>query len=267
MSKTKLYIIKIGGNVIDDPSQLDVFLQSFARIDAHKILVHGGGKIASSISKELGIVPDMVDGRRITDAETLRVVTMVYGGLVNKNIVAKLQAFGCNAIGLTGADANILPAHKRPLKDIDYGFVGDIEEDKVDAQILATLLESGLCPVVAPLTHDRKGNLLNTNADTIASVLAISLSGNYNVSLIYCFEKAGVLRDVNDESSLISSISSTEYENLKKESVISLGMIPKLDNAFGAIRKGVKDVQIINAAVVNSLATNKKPTGTELYIS
>jgi len=266
MTKPKLYILKIGGNVIDDPNQFDSFLNSFSKIQGAKILVHGGGKIASNISNELGIVPNMVDGRRITDAETLKVVTMVYGGLVNKNIVALLQSFGCNAIGLTGADGNIIPAHKRLVKEIDYGFVGDIEEDKVNDTILSSLLENGLCPVIAPLTHDNHGSLLNTNADTIASVLAVSLSKNYDVSLIYCFEKSGVLRDVNDEKSLINSISSLEYEDLKKESIINQGMIPKLDNAFDALQKGVQSVQIIHADEISGLINQTKPRGTELYV-
>ena len=265
MTKPKLYILKIGGNVIDDPNQLNSFLHSFGKIQGAKILVHGGGKIASSISKELGIVPNIVDGRRITNAEMLKVVTMVYGGLINKNIVAKLQAFGCNAIGLTGADANILPAYKRPVRDIDYGFVGDIEEDKVNIHILSTFLRNDLCPVIAPLTHDGKGSLLNTNADTIASVLAVALSYNYDVTLIYCFEKTGVLRDVNDENSLIERISSLEYEELKKEGVINLGMIPKMDNAFDAVQKGVKSVQIIHADAIAGLINQTKPKGTELY--
>ncbi len=265
MDKSKLYILKIGGNVIDDPKQLESFLSSFAKIEGAKILVHGGGKIASSISKELGIVPNMVDGRRITDAETLKVVTMVYGGLVNKNIVALLQSYGCNAIGLTGADANILPAQKRPVKEIDYGFVGDIDEDKVNDKILSSFLENGLCTVIAPLTHDNHGSLLNTNADTIASVLAVSLSANYDVSLTYCFEKSGVLRDVNDEKSLINSISSIEYEDLKKEGIINQGMIPKLDNAFDALQKGVQSVQIIHADEIACLINQTKPKGTELY--
>jgi len=266
MDKPKLYILKIGGNVIDDPIQLELFLKTFAKIQGAKILVHGGGKIASNISKELGIMPNMVDGRRITDAETLKVVTMVYGGLVNKNIVALLQSFGCNAIGLTGADGNIIPAHKRPVKEIDYGFVGDIEEDKVNDTILSSFLENGLCPVMAPLTHNNHGNLLNTNADTIASVLAVSLSKNYHVSLIYCFEKSGVLRDVNDEKSLINNISSIEYENLKKEGIINQGMIPKLDNAFDALQKGVQSVQIIHADEISGFINQTKPKGTELHV-
>ncbi len=266
MEKPKLYILKIGGNVIDDPEKLDSFLVSFAQIRDAKILVHGGGKIASTISKELGIVPEMVDGRRITDADTLRVVTMVYGGLVNKNIVAKLQAKDCNAIGLTGADANVLPAHKRPVKTIDYGFVGDIEEDKVNVKILSSFLENGLCPVMAPLTHNGSGNMLNTNADTIASVLAVAFSSHYEVSLIYCFEKAGVLKDVNDESSLIEKISAAEYEVLQKEGIINEGMIPKLDNAFEALNKGVKSVLIIHADAINDFNNQSKPRGTELFI-
>ena len=267
MDKTKLYILKIGGNVIDDSKKLDAFLQSFARIKESKILVHGGGKIASSISKELGIEPNMTDGRRITDAETLKVVTMVYGGLVNKNIVARLQASGCNAIGLSGADANILPAHKRPVKTIDYGFVGDIEEDNVNVKILSTFLENGLCPVITPLTHDGQGNMLNTNADTIASVLAVALSRHYEVSLIYCFEKAGVLKDVNEESSLIERISVSEYAELKKEGIINDGMIPKLDNAFEALNKGVISVQIIHADAIKDYNKKSKLKGTVLYLA
>ncbi len=267
MKKPKLYILKIGGNVIDDPEKLDSFLKSFARIKEAKILVHGGGKIASTISKDLGIVPNMVDGRRITDAQTLKVVTMVYGGLVNKNIVAMLQSQGCNAIGLTGADANVLPAHKRPVKTIDYGFVGDIEEDKVNVKILSSFLENGICPVMAPLTHDGEGNMLNTNADTIASVLAVSLSSNYEVSLIYCFEKAGVLKDVKDESSLIERISAAEYEVLKKDGIINEGMIPKLDNALEALNKGVKSVQIIHADAIKEFNIQSKLRGTELYLA
>ncbi len=267
MEKPKLYILKIGGNVIDDPDKLDSFLKSFALVDEAKILVHGGGKIASTISKELGIVPNMLDGRRITDAETLKVVTMVYGGLINKNIVAKLQSQGCNAIGLTGTDANMLPAQKRPVKDIDYGFVGDIEEDKINPITLSLFLENGLCLVIAPLTHDGQGNMLNTNADTIASVLAVALSGNYDVSLIYCFEKAGVLKDVNDDSSLIETISALEYEVLKKDGIINEGMIPKLDNAFEALKKGVKSVQIIHADAIKEFNNHSKPRGTELYLT
>ena len=185
--KDALQVVKIGGNIIDDEIKLNSFLKDFSQITGPKILVHGGGKIATEVGKGLGIEARMVEGRRITDAETLRVVTMVYGGLVNKNIVAKLQANGCNALGLTGADANIIPATKRPVKEIDYGFVGDINEGAIPSATLQLLLENNLTPVMAPLTHDQRGNLLNTNADTIASALAVALSGHYQTSLLYCF--------------------------------------------------------------------------------
>lgn len=258
-----LFIVKIGGNVIDDPAQLASFLRDFSRVRAHKILVHGGGKIATEMSGQLGIESKMVDGRRITDAETLKVVQMVYGGLINKNVVAALQSKKCNAVGLTGADAGIVLANKRPVvpvsgsdKGIDYGFVGDVK--KVNAGSLAALLKSGFTPVIAPLTHNGKGQMLNTNADTMASAIAVSLASRFKVSLVYCFEKSGVLRDVEDESSVLSKINTSEYRQLKKEGVIFKGMIPKLDNAFEALRKGVHRVSISHARDLLRITSGKE---------
>lgn len=241
----KLFVIKIGGNVIDDEAQLSSFIKDIATSSGNKILVHGGGKIATDMSKQLGIESKMVDGRRITDAETLKIVQMVYAGLINKNIVARLQADACNAIGMTGADANIILAHKRILVNTDYGYVGDI--DKVDAEKIALLIDAGLLPVMAPLTHDGKGQLLNTNADTIAASVATALSKKYEVTLVYCFEKSGVLKNMNDENSVIAEIKSSEYYQLKQTGVISKGMIPKLDNSFDAIKSGIHSVIICHA--------------------
>lgn len=256
----KLFVIKIGGNVIDDEKQLSLFLHNFAKVKEKKILVHGGGKIATELSAQLGIESRMVDGRRITDAETLRVVQMVYGGLINKNIVARLQAEKCNAIGLTGADANSVLARKRSA-EIDYGFVGDVK--KVNTQSILSILSSELTPVIAPLTHDGKGQMLNTNADTMASSVAVSLAGKFDTTLIYCFEKSGVLKNVDNENSVIDHISSKVYAQLKKEGIISKGMIPKLDNAFEAIRKKVKSVVICHARDLSKVTSNKN-AGTHL---
>jgi acetylglutamate kinase len=261
----KLLIVKIGGNIIDNEAELSGFLESFAHIAHRKILVHGGGKTASALSKQLGIEPEMVNGRRITDAETLKIVTMVYGGLINKIIVAGLQAFGCNAIGLTGADANILPAHKREGSDIDYGFVGDIENDKIPSGTLALLIENKIVPVFAPVTHDQKGQLLNTNADTIAKALAVALKDFYDVELIYCFEKQGVLKNKENENIIFETIRSSEYAALKNDGTITDGMIPKLDNAFDAITMGVKSVRIMHAHGLAGISFNHKPGGTLLY--
>ncbi|HEY8928955.1 MAG TPA: acetylglutamate kinase [Mucilaginibacter sp.] len=259
----KLYIIKIGGNVIDNSENLYNFLKDFSALKGYKILVHGGGKVATELQKTLGIEPKMIDGRRITDIETLRVVTMVYGGLINKNIVAQLQRFGSNAIGLTGADGDFIRAKKRPVKTIDYGFVGDLDDNSINPQNLKSLMDAGFIPVFCALTHDGDGQLLNTNADTIASALAIALSELYETTLIYCFEKKGVLKDINDESSLISEINPRKYEGLKQEQIIHSGMLPKLDNAFAAIACGVSGVIIGHSDDLGKLKTNE-PFGTLL---
>ncbi|MEK6616351.1 MAG: acetylglutamate kinase [Bacteroidota bacterium] len=257
----KLIVIKIGGNVIDDEKQLSSFLNDFSSISGNKILVHGGGKIATELGKQLGIEPKMIGGRRITDADTLRMVQMVYGGLINKNIVAQLQARNCNAIGLTGADGNSILSRKRIVGKIDYGFVGDIV--KINSNEISSLLKSGLSPVIAPLTHDGKGQMLNTNSDTIASAVASALSRLYEVNLIYCFEKSGVLKNINDENSVIEKLNSKEYEKLKRDGVISEGMIPKIDNAFDALKQGVRTGMICYAKDLKKAASNKK-TGTRL---
>lgn len=258
-----LIIIKIGGNVIDNSENLYHFLKDFKDLDGYKILVHGGGKIATQVSESLGIEARLVDGRRITDIETLRVVTMVYGGLVNKNIVAQLQRFGTNAIGLTGADGNLITAKKRPVKTIDYGFVGDLFEGSINTDGIESLLNAGFTPVFSALTHDGEGQLLNTNADTIASALAVGLSGRFNTTLIYCFEKSGVLTDINDEESVIREIDPARYEELKTQQIIHSGMLPKLDNAFTAIACGVKAVVIGRSDDLGNIKQNK-PFGTRL---
>ena len=239
----KLFIIKIGGNVLDNPSALSSFLKDFASIKEPKILIHGGGKIATKIGDKLGIQSSYVNGRRITDAETLDVVTMVYGGLVNKQIVSTLQKLDCNAIGVTGADGNLIKAVKRPVKDIDYGFVGDINAEGVNTALLYFLLKQNTIPVFAPLTH-AEGSMLNTNADTIASVLAVALSKHFDVRLIFCFEKKGVLMDVNDLNSVIRHLPMKKYEDLLPQGVFADGILPKLENAYAAIQTGVKEVLI-----------------------
>ena len=261
--KGNLYIIKIGGNVIDNSETLYNFLKDFTALKGAKLLVHGGGKVATQLADSLGIETKMIDGRRITDIETLRLVTMVYGGLVNKNIVGQLQRFGTNAIGLTGADANLITAKKRPVKQIDYGYAGDIDEKSVNIKGIKDLVGIGLTPVFCAITHDGEGQLLNTNADTIASALAVSLAKEYEVTLVYCFEKKGVLRDITDEKSLITNITPKSYRELKEREVIHSGMVPKLDNAFAAIAFGVRAVIIGHSDDLGNLAA-KKPFGTRL---
>jgi acetylglutamate kinase len=263
INNNNLYVIKIGGNVIDNNDDLHNFLKNFAALEGNKILVHGGGKAATQLSATLGIETKMADGRRITDAETLRVVTMVYGGLINKNIVAALQSQGNNAIGLTGADGDVIRAKKRPAGTINYGFAGDIDVKSVKPENIRKLMDAGFTPVFCALTHDGHGQLLNTNADTIASVLAVALAGVYNTTLIYCFEKKGVLKDFNDEGSLIAEIDLQDYEELKIQGVVHSGMLPKLDNAFAAIVSGVKAVIIGKADELENLK-HKKPFGTRL---
>lgn len=240
-----LSIIKIGGNIIDSDEKLAQFLNLFQKIQGNKILVHGGGKVATHIGGKLGIESKYVDGRRITDAETIDLVTMVYAGLINKKVVAQLQSFGCNAMGVTGADGNLIPANKRPVKGgIDYGFVGDVNSAAMPSGNWKELLNNSFVPVVAPITHDGLGNLLNTNADTIAQEVAKALATDYEVSLIYCFEKKGVLLDVEDETSVITTMTFSDFEGLRADGRIFAGMIPKLDNAFGAVKSGVNKVII-----------------------
>ena len=242
-----LYIIKIGGNVIDNDQSLQSFLADFASVEGLKILIHGGGKIASKMGEQLGIHSNYIKGRRITDDVTIDLVTMVYGGLVNKKIVAQLQAFNCNAIGLTGADGNTIPAIKRPVKEVDFGWVGDINSTGLNTSLLKLLLDNNLVPVFAPLTHDQHGHMLNTNADTIASTLAVALSAIFKVRLVYCFEKKGVLEDVTDEHSVINHINKKTYETLLTDHKLFEGILPKLENAFMAIEAGVNEVLIGDA--------------------
>lgn len=243
MNRT-INVIKIGGNVIDNPEALAAFVERFAKIPGDKVLIHGGGKEATRMSARLGIETQMIEGRRVTDRATLDIVTMVYAGLVNKRIVAMLQANGCNAIGLSGADGNAIKAVRRPAQPIDYGFVGDIDPADVNDKLIGSLLDNGLTPVFCAITHDGDGNLLNCNADTVASFVAIACSRLGNTSLTFCFEKAGVLADIDDESSVIRSITSECYAQLKKDGIVSGGMIPKVDNAFKAIARGVDKVII-----------------------
>jgi acetylglutamate kinase len=254
----KLYVIKIGGNVIDDEHKLAAFIKDYAAIGEKKILVHGGGKLATTIAARLNIPQQMIDGRRITDAETLRIVTMVYAGLINKNIVAQLQANNCNAIGITGADGNAILAHKRVAKDFDYGFAGDV--DSVNETFLDHILQQDMSPVMAPITHDGRGQLLNTNADTIAQETAKALSTLYKVHLLYSFEKAGVLLNAEDEASVIPVIDADRYTMLKDKGLVFAGMIPKLDNAFAALHSGVKQVLIGKAEELHALVAGTSGT-------
>ncbi|MBB3839152.1 acetylglutamate kinase [Runella defluvii] len=258
----KLLVIKIGGNVIDNPEALDRFLSSFASLPQHKILIHGGGKIATQVAEKLGIETLMVDGRRITDEAMLNVVTMVYGGLVNKTIVGKLQQKDSNAIGLTGADAAVIKARKRPVKEIDYGFVGDVAA--VNSDQLSAFLHGGLVPIIAPLTFDpASGSMLNTNADTMASSVAVALAAQFEVNLVYCFEKKGVLSDPTNDDAVIPQIAPSAYQAYKAEGVINKGMIPKLDNAFAALQNGVAKVTICHADQL-ATAVNDGSAGTQL---
>jgi acetylglutamate kinase len=238
----KLSVVKIGGNVIEDSAALQSFLTDFAQMQGSKILVHGGGKKATAMAEKMDIPVQMVEGRRITDAQNLDIITMLYGGKINKNIVAQLQNLGCNALGLSGADGNAIQAVKRPVKSIDYGFVGDVVG--VNNALFQMLLKGGYTPVCCAITHDQKGQLLNTNADTIAATLAQSLSQSFEVSLWYCFEKQGVLENIDDDGSVIETITPQKYKNLKTAQVIHSGMIPKIDNCFDALANGVNEVKI-----------------------
>ncbi|ADV42554.1 acetylglutamate kinase [Bacteroides helcogenes] len=248
--REKLTIIKVGGKIVEEESTLFKLLDDFAAISGYKVLVHGGGRSATKIAALLGIESKMVNGRRVTDVETLKVVTMVYGGLVNKNIVAGLQARGVNALGLTGADMDVIRSVKRPVKEVDYGFVGDVK--RANGAALGELIHKGIVPVMAPLTHDGNGHMLNTNADTIAGETAKALAGLFDVTLVYCFEKKGVLRDENDDDSVIPQITLEEFKQYIADGVIQGGMIPKLENSFGAIDAGVSEVVITLASAINS---------------
>lgn len=248
-NRKKITVIKVGGKIVEEPASLAALLDRFAAIEGAKVLIHGGGRSATKIAERLGIESKMVGGRRITDEATLQVVTMVYGGLVNKNIVAGLQARGVNALGLTGADCNIIRAHKRPVGEVDYGFVGDV--DYADGNMLSKLIEQDIVPIVAPLTHDGKGNLLNTNADTMAAETAKGLSKIYDVTLTYCFEFPGVMRNPDDAESLIDTIDKESYKGLLADGTVSGGMIPKIDNAFNAIDNGVSQVVITRADAID----------------
>lgn len=253
----KLTLIKVGGKIVEEPDTLQQLLRDFSSIEGHKVLVHGGGRSATKIASQLGIESQMVNGRRITDAEMLKVVTMVYGGLVNKNIVAGLQSLQVNALGLTGADMNIMRSDKRPVKDVDYGFVGDVQE--VNADVLASLIQQGIVPVLAPLTHDKQGHMLNTNADTIAGEAAKALAKYFDVTLMFCFEKKGVLLNEDDDESVIPEIDRASFQKYVAEGIIQGGMIPKLENAFQAIDTGVKEVIITQASEIH------KHTGTRVH--
>jgi acetylglutamate kinase len=259
--KETLTIVKAGGKVLDDPHKLDLLIENFSKIEGKKLLVHGGGKSASTLAEKLGIEVEMHKGRRITNRKMLDIVTMVYAGLINKNIVAKIQSKGQNAIGLCGADLNIIKSNKRITKDIDYGFVGDVQE--VNHNNLKKLIEEDSLPVIAPVTHDKQGNLLNTNADTVASTVASAMSHHYCVKLIFCFEKNGVLMDEDNNNSAISCMDKSYYEKLKSQGIIHSGMIPKMDNAFDALNKGVNTIVITNTENISDTCKN----GTKLINS
>lgn len=255
----KLTLVKVGGGIVENEASLQALLDKFAHIEGLKVLVHGGGRSATKVAEQLGISQTMIGGRRITDAETLKVVTMVYAGLVNKNIVAQLQARGINALGLTGADMNVIESHRRPLKkvkmedgttqEVDYGYVGDI--DRVNAELLGDLIAKGVVPVLSPIGHDAHGSLLNTNADTIAAETAKALAQHFDVTLMFCFEKKGVLRDAEDDDSVIPSITASEFPQLVEQGIVSGGMLPKLENSFNAIAAGVKQVVITLADAID----------------
>lgn len=251
--KQQITIVKVGGKIVENPETLNQLLHDFSALPGKKVLVHGGGRTATDMASRLGIETHMVEGRRITDADMLRVVTMVYAGLVNKNVVARLQGCGVNALGLTGADMDVIRSHRRPLKNgIDYGFVGDV--DHVDGERVSMLVEAGITPVMAPLTHNGQGDMLNTNADTIAAETAKALAAHYDVTLVYCFEHAGVLTNSDDEESVIPLITREKFEHLKADGTVSGGMLPKIENSLAAVEAGVKRVVITKA---NKIGTNQ----------
>ena len=250
--KRSITVVKVGGKIVEEKASLQSLLQEFSSLPGLKVLIHGGGRTATALATRMGVETKMIDGRRVTDDEMLRIVTMVYGGLVNKNVVAQLDALGIRALGLTGADMNVILSHRRPVKDVDYGYAGDV--DKVDGKMLSILIKQGIVPVMAPLTHDGKGQLLNTNADTIAAETAKALARYYDVTLVFCFEKNGVLRNPDDDESVISRITPQDYEQLKADGIIQGGMKPKLDNSFTALKEGVKRVVITR---VGQIGTDK----------
>lgn len=254
MPKEKLSIVKIGGNIIEDETSLNAFLELFSNLEGKKILVHGGGKRATHMASKLGVESKMINGRRITDADTLEVITMVYGGLVNKNVVAKLQALNTDAIGLTGADVNSIKSDKRPVKEIDFGFVGDVK--KVAHNSIDKLIQADFTPVFCAITHDGNGQLLNTNADTIASQVAVGMSNLYDTSIYYCFELNGVLRDINDKNSVVRRIDSKVYKELLEQGIIADGMLPKLENCFDALKNGVNNINMGNTSMLTQANDN-----------
>lgn len=254
MSKEKLSIVKIGGNIIEDETSLNAFLELFSNLEGKKILVHGGGKRATHMASKLGVESKMINGRRITDADTLEVITMVYGGLVNKNVVTKLQALNTDAIGLTGADVNSIKSDKRPVKEIDFGFVGDVK--KVAHNSIDKLIQADFTPVFCAITHDGNGQLLNTNADTIASQVAVGMSNLYDTSIYYCFELNGVLRDINDKNSVVRRIDSKVYKELLEQGIIADGMLPKLENCFDALKNGVNNINMGNTSMLTQANDN-----------
>lgn len=258
----KLHVIKIGGYVIDNPDCIEPFIENFAGISDRKILVHGGGKLASTLAEKLGVKQVLVEGRRITNIKTLKITTMVYGGLINKNIVAKLQKFNCNAIGFCGADGNLIRSKKREVDKVDFGYVGDITDDGINISLFDKLFEMGITPVISPISYDGNGGLLNTNADTMAANIAIALSSLYDVELTYCFEKNGVMLDTKIDDSFVRELSKEQYIDLKERGVVSNGMIPKLDNAFSALDRGVNSIKICHSQNITSLMS--KISGTQL---
>lgn len=258
MAKDRITVVKIGGNVVDNPEALKRFTENLAAMPGRKVLVHGGGKEATRLSERLEIPTTMIEGRRVTSRETLDVVTMVYAGLINKRITSMLQAAGCDAIGLCGADGNAIRATKRSATPTDYGFVGDIAPDGVNGRLIRRMLDDGLTPVFCAITHDGLGTLLNCNADSVAQAVATGLAGEGSVDLVYCFEQPGVMADIDDPDSLIAEITPETYRGLKENGTVNKGMIPKLDNAFKAIENGVESVVIKHADNLN------KPTGTTL---
>ncbi|WP_292011188.1 acetylglutamate kinase [Chryseobacterium sp.] len=263
--KEKLFVVKIGGALIDDDVLLNEFLTQFSEIEGKKILVHGGGKLANILAEKLGVTQQMINGRRITDKDTLDIVTMVYAGNINKNIVAKLQHKDCDAIGLSGADANVIQATKRNHPEIDFGFVGDIEKGSVNRKLISGLLQMNLIPVFSAITHDKKGNLFNTNADTIASVIAQALSEEYDVELLFCFDKEGVLEDVDHPETLIKKVSEKDFYTLKEEGKLHKGILPKLENALGAVKNNVNKVFLMKETRLKNHIENHHE-GTEICL-